>query len=158
MTTEPLCLDASYLVALFDRRDARHGEARAIYGALRDHGALTVTPDCVMNEVFTVYARRCRERNDRGAFAAHVKLLVETIPETAITWLYPHVPRWFTECVAVMTDAAGGVSFHDSLLRVAADEVGYKAIVSFDAGFDHAPGLRRLGSARTVKGWFSSAG
>lgn len=98
MTTEPLCLDASYLVALFDRRDARHGEARAIYGALRDHGALTVTPDCVMNEVFTVYARRCRERNDRGAFAAHVKL------------------------------------------------------------FDHAPGLRRLGSARTVKGWFSSAG
>jgi predicted nucleic acid-binding protein len=128
-----------------------------MYGALRDHGALTVTPDCVMNEVLTVYARRCRERNDRGAFAAHVKLLVAVIPETAITWLYPHVPRWFIECVAVMEETAGGVSFHDSVLRVAADEVGYKAIVSFDAGFDQVSGLRRLGSARAVKGWFAES-
>ena len=155
MTTEPVCLDASYLVALFDRRDALHSEARAMYGALREHGAFTVTPDCVINEVLTVYARRCRERNGRGAFAAHVKLLLEAIPETAITWLYPHVPRWFARCVAVMEETAGGVSFHDALLRIAADEVGYKAIVSFDAGFDHAPGLRRLGSTRTVTGWFA---
>jgi predicted nucleic acid-binding protein len=157
MTAEPICLDANYLVALFDRRDALHGEARAMYGALRDRGALTLTPDCVVNEVLTVYARRCRERNDRGAFAAHVKLLVETIPETAITWLYPHVPRWFAQCVAVMEETTGGVSFHDALLRVAADEVGYKAIVSFDAGFDSIPGLRRLGSARAVTGWFAES-
>jgi predicted nucleic acid-binding protein len=67
--------------------------------------------------------------------------------------LYPHTPRWFAECVALMRETAGAVTFHDALLCVAAGEVGYGAIVSFDAGFDGLERLRRIASAGDAESW-----
>lgn len=157
MTTETVCLDASFLIGLFDPRDTWHSDASRIHAVLAEQHVSTITPDCVINEVLTVFARRCRERGEPHAFAALVDRLTEAIPETAITWLYPHVPRWFVECVKVMRKAVGAMNFHDALLRVAADEVGYQAIVSFDSGFGRLGGPRRLGSATAVKTWLRSA-
>lgn len=153
MATEPLCLDASYLIALLDARDVWHRDAAAIHAVLIEHGVGVITPDCVMNEVLTVFARRCRERGQPEAFGALAERLGLAMPDDAITWLYPHLPRWFARCVAVMREAAGAVNFHDALLRVAADEVGYRTIVSFDVGLDRLEGLRRLGSADAVGDW-----
>lgn len=151
--SSPVCLDASYLIGLFDPRDTWHESARRIHVVLRELHALTLTPDCVINEVFTVLARRSIERGESGRFPALVDLLTGTIPETSITWLYPHVPRWYAGCVAIMQETAGAVNFHDALLLVAAEEVGYQAIVSFDTNFDRLDRLRRLGTATAVRAW-----
>ena len=124
---------------------------------LFEQGVQTIAPDCVINESLTVFARRCRECGEPDAFARLADRLAEAIPEETITWLYPHVPRWFADCVAIMRDVRGTTSFHDALLRVAADEVGYRAIVGFDAGLDRLSGLRRLGSANAVKAWLRAA-
>jgi predicted nucleic acid-binding protein len=153
MRNDPVCLDASYLIALLDARDSRHSDATRVAAVLFEQGIQTIAPDCVINESLTVFARRCRERREPDAFARLADRLAEAIPEETITWLYPHVSRWFTDCVTMMRGVRGAISFHDALLRVAADEVGYQAIVSFDAGLDRLDGLRRLGSAHAVKAW-----
>ncbi len=57
-----VCLDTSYLVALYDAADLFHARARAIGDALKDQGAQSVYLDCVVNEVLNVLARRVRER------------------------------------------------------------------------------------------------
>ncbi len=155
MTSDPVCLDANYLVALFDQRDRWHPEAARIHTVLREHGASTITPDCVMNEVLTVFARRCRERGSPEVFVKLADALLQAVPVEVITWLYPHVAQWFAGCVAVMRETAATLNFHDALLCVAADELGYQAIVSFDEGFDQLAGIRRLGSADMAKRWLA---
>ncbi len=80
--------------------------------------------------------------------------LLEAVPPEAVTWLYPHVPRWFGRCVAMMRETAGVLNFHDAMLGVAADELGYRAVVSFDSGFDMLTALRRLDSAAAARTWF----
>jgi hypothetical protein len=52
-----------------------------------------------------------------------------------------------------MREAGGSVTFHGALLCVAAGEVGYRAIVSFDAGFDGIKALHRIGSAGGAERW-----
>lgn len=157
MKSSPICLDASYLIGLFDPRDTWHESARQIHATLRELRAPAITPDCVLNEVFTVLARRGIERGEAGRFSALVGQITGTIPETSITWLYPHVPRWFAACVTIMQETAGALNFHDALLVVAAEEVDYQAIVSFDAGFDRLDRLRRLGTANAVSAWLQAS-
>lgn len=153
MTIEPVCLDSNYLIALFDQRDVWHQEAVRVHEVLRDRQAPAITPDCVINEVLTVFSRRCRERGHPDAFAQLAERLLQVVPEEAVTWLYPHVPRWFGRCVTVMRETAGALNFHDALLGVAADELGYRAIVSFDTGFDLLASLKRLDSATATEAW-----
>ena len=151
--TDLACLDASYLLAVFDERDVWHREAVRIQAVLREGESRTITPDCSINEVLTAAARRYRERKNPKAFVALVERVAEAIPADTITWVSPHLPRWYSRCVDAMRETAGALSFHDALLCVAAEEVGYRAIVSFDADFDRWGGLHRLGSLNAVKAW-----
>lgn len=57
----------------------------------------------------------------------------------------------------LMRETDGVLTFHDAMLGVAADELGYRAVVSFDAGFDVVTTLRRLDSAAAARGWFERA-
>jgi predicted nucleic acid-binding protein len=148
-----VCLDASYLLALFDGRDVWHHEAARIQGALSEGEARTVTPDCAVNEALTASARRYRERRNTKAFVTLAGRVTEAIPADAITWVSAHLPRWFSRCVDTMRGAAGALSFHDALLCVAAEELGYRTIISFDADFDRWGGLQRLGTLDAVKAW-----
>lgn len=150
-----LCLDSSYLSGLLDTRDSWHGDAASIQAVLEEEGVPTATPDCVVNEVLSVFARRCREHSATETFPALVQRVTEAIPETAITWLYPHVPHWFGRCVAALQRSAGVLTFHDALMYVAATELGFRAVVSFDACFDRLEGLARLGSADAVRSWLA---
>lgn len=157
MTGEPVCLDSNYLVALFDQRDVWHQEAARVHEVLRERRVLTITPDCVIDEVLTALGRRCRERGQADAFPQLTDRLLGAVPPEAVTWLYPHVPRWFGRCVAVMRETAGALDFHDAMLGVAADELGYRAVVSFDAGFDLLANLTRLDSAAAARAWLTPA-
>jgi predicted nucleic acid-binding protein len=155
MTIEPVCLDSNYLVALLDQRDVWHQEAARVHVALRERLASTITADCVINEVLTVFGRRSRERGQPDAFSQLTERLLEVVPPEAVTRLYPHVPRWFDRCVAVMRETAGALNFHDAMLGVAADEIGYRAVVSFDSGFDLLGNLKRLDSATGARAWLA---
>lgn len=151
--TEAICLDANYLVALFHDGDIWHKEAARMQVAFAEGEVRLITPDCSVTEALTVSARRCLERRQPRLFTIVTQRVIEAIPADAITWVSPHLPRWFGQCVETMQKAAGALSFHDALLCVAAEEVGYRTIVSFDADFDRWGGLQRLGSLTAVKAW-----
>lgn len=153
MTNSPVCLDASYLVSLFDATDLWHSRAREIDSLLRQNQVRVAYVDCVFNELFTVLARRCRERNVPEAFPALVDQVVQAVPDSAITWLYPRLPGWYSRCLGMMRHTLGRLNFHDALIVVAVQELGLSALVSFDAGFDQVPAVRRLGTPEAVEEW-----
>lgn len=155
MTSNSLCLDASYLVSLFDETDLRHFRAREIDVLLRQHQVLVAYLDCVLNELYTVLARRCRERSVSKSFPVLVDQVAQAVPDTVITWLYPRLPGWYSRCLGIMRQTLGQLNFHDSLIVVAMQELGFSALVSFDTGFDQVPWVRRLGSTEAVTAWLN---
>ena len=82
-----------------------------------------------------------------------MSLLDQVAQETSITWLYPHVPRWYSRCLGIMRETQGHLSFHDALIVVAMQELGFSALLSFDSGFDEVLSINRLGSTNEVAVW-----
>jgi predicted nucleic acid-binding protein len=70
MTNSQLCLDTNFLVGLFDSADIWHRNSLEIYSYLQSHQVRMVYFDCVLNELFSVLARRCRERGQAQNFRA----------------------------------------------------------------------------------------
>lgn len=153
MMSNYLCLDTSYLVGLFDNGDLWHARARELDLVLHQHQVRVCYLDCVLNELVTVLARRYRERRTPQAFLALLDELTRVFPETAITWLYPRLPRWYNRCLGLMRETHGELNFHDALIVVAIQELGFSALVSFDTGFDQVTTVRRLGSPAGVTAW-----
>lgn len=153
MTSKPLCLDTSYLVGFFDETDRWHTAAGEIYRLLSQHQIEVSYLDCVLNELFTVLARRCRDRRSPEVFSSLLDRVAREVPESAINWLYPRVPRWYNRCLGLMRETHGELNFHDALIVVAIQELGFSALVSFDTGFDQVATVRRLGSTAGVAAW-----
>ncbi len=155
-TSNLICLDTSYLVGFFDEDDLWHNRAMEIYALLDQSNLSLCHLDCVLNELFTVLARRCRERRRPQMFDVLVEQIHRVIPSSAITWAYPHLPGWYDRCLAIMRETEGLLNFHDCLIVVAGQEFGFSALISFDSGFDMTSTVNRLGSAREVEDWISS--
>ena len=124
MMTRRLCLDTNYLVSLFDDTD-----------------------------LFAVLARRSRQTGTAEAFPALTDRALQAIQETTVTWLYPYLPLWYSRCLGIMRETQGHLSFHDALIVVAMQELGFSALLSFDAGFDEVVSINRLGSTNEVALW-----
>ena len=153
MRSNTVCLDTSYLVGLFDKADRWHTRAREIDSLLLHYQVGVSFLDCVLNELFTVLARRCRERGSPEAFLSLLDQVAQAAQETPITWLYPHVPRWYSRCLGIMRGSQGQLNFHDALIVVAMQELGFSVLLSFDAGFDEVVSINRLGSTNEVALW-----
>ena len=155
-TSNALCLDTSYLVGLFDQSDLWHTRSREIYLLLRQHQIRVYYFDCVLNELFTVLARRCREKARADLLSDLVSQVTRAIPSDEITWVYPYLPVWYNRCLDIFSLTQGQLNFHDSLIVVATQELSISTLVSFDSGFDAVASLNRLGDAEEVKSWLES--
>ena len=153
MRSSTLCLDTSYLVGLFDEADRWHTRAGEIDSLLRQYQVRVSYLDCVLNELFTVLARRCLERGSPEVFSSLLDQVTQAAQETSITWLYPHLPRWYSRCLGIMRETQGHLSFHDALIMVAMQELSFSGVVSFDTGLDQVATVRRLGSVDRVMAW-----
>lgn len=155
-TSNLLCLDTNYLIGLYDEQDIWHDRAREIHSLLEQHRLSAYYLDCVLNELFTVLARRWRERHRPESFGNIIERLNQAIPSSDIVWAYPNLPNWYDQCLAIMMETQGLLNFHDCLIVLACQEFGFSALISFDSGFDMISTVNRLGSAREVEAWISS--
>jgi predicted nucleic acid-binding protein len=55
-----------------------------------------------------------------------------------------------------MRESSGALNFHDALIVVAWEAVGFDALISFDRDFDAIYGMERLGSSADVRRWLSA--
>jgi predicted nucleic acid-binding protein len=140
-------------VGLFDEADLWHNNARAIHSLLQEHQIPIAYLDCVLNEVFTVLGRRCRGWGISHTFPTLIDQVIQAIPNTAITWLYPLLPHWYSRCLAVMRTTQGQLNLHDALIAVAMQELSFSGLMSFDTGFDRIASINRLGSSDDVDAW-----
>ena len=151
MLSNLLCLDTSYLVGQFDESDLWNSEAIEIRLLLLQNQIDAVYFDCVINELFTVLGRRCRQQNRTQMFSTLVDRVIQTIPDASITWIYHRLPDWYRRCLDIMRTTQCSLNFHDALIVVAMQEMDLTALVSFDVGFDQVPTITRLSSTQGLQ-------
>ena len=87
-TSNQVVIDTNILVALVDRLDKWHASAEALREAFKAKNAGLVYFDPVINEAFSVLARRAQEqRRSRQEVSGLLGTLTHLVPKEAITWV-----------------------------------------------------------------------
>jgi len=139
-----LVVDTSALVGLLVPSDQWHQRAVVLWGLAKVRGYVPVYLDCVLAESVSVIARRLEEKHRAAEIGIVLDRLKAQVPEAALTWVLPDVPRLFWDVLDMMRASAGALNFNDALIALACRERGIAAIASFDKDFDGVDWLRRL--------------
>ncbi len=140
----PIVVDSSLLVALLVPNDAWHSQAVTLWEALKVAGYIGIYFDCVVAETVSVAVRRLYEKGLRDDVQQLLDRLHAQTPPQSITWIFPNVPRLYTDILALIHSSSGELNFNDALIALACRERGIPAIASFDADFDQVTWLKRV--------------
>jgi predicted nucleic acid-binding protein len=149
-TSNQVVLDTSVLVALVDRRDKWHTRAESLRETFRGKSTELIYFDPVINETFSVLARRAQEQGRSHEFSGLLESLTRLVPKEAITWISPETPVLFEEVVALMRSTSGRLNFHDALIALTCRSFGIRVIASFDRDFDQVDWLTRVETPEAV--------
>jgi len=140
----PIVLDSSLLVALLVPNDAWHFQAVTLWETIKVTGYTGIYFDCVVAETASVAIRRLYEKGLRNDVQPLLRRLHVQAPANAITWIFPNVPRLYTEIVTLIQSSSGELNFNDALIALACREREIPAIASFDTDFDQVAWLKRV--------------
>lgn len=156
MTTySQVVIDTNVLVALVDRLDKWHSAAQNLREALGSKDLGLVYFDPVINEAFSVLARRAKEqRRTREEISALFESLARLVPKDAITWVSSETRRFYDQVVHLIHDTSGDLNFHDALIALMTRSCGIRLIASFDRDFDKVEWLLRVETVDDVKAAF----
>jgi predicted nucleic acid-binding protein len=150
-TLSQVVIDTNILVALVDRQDKWHASANALREAFRAKNAGLVYFDPVINEAFSVLAKRAQEQErSQQEISGLFKTLSHLVPKEAITWVSSETQRLYEQVVALIHDTSGELNFHDALIALNCRLCGIKIIASFDRDFDRVKWLTRVGTPDQV--------
>ncbi len=152
MTSMPIAIDTSVLVALLDARDTWHTKAIALRDAFASAECQLVYFDCVIIETVGVIARRTSEQKRSDQFAPLLDSLLTLVSAQQITWLAAAYERLFARVLALCRTFHGSLNFNDAIIALACQELNIRHIASFDADFDGLELLTRLAGADEVLG------
>lgn len=142
-------LDANYILALLDEKDAFYKTASEMEERISTAFDGIVFLDCVVNEVVSVLVKRLKERKRLHLLSEYLEKLQTLIPRTNITWVYPEIERYYDRVIETVINGYGVLNFHDALIIQAANKYKIKHIVSFDKGFDKTK-LKRIKDTRDI--------
>jgi len=150
-TSNHVVIDTNILVALVDRLDKWHASAEALREAFKAKNAGLVYFDPVINEAFSVLARRAQEqRRSRQEVSGLLDTLTHLVPKEAITWVSSETQGLYEQVVALVRDTSGELNFHDALIALNCRLCGIKVIASFDHDFDQVEWLSRVETPEEV--------
>ena len=138
------------LVGLINPRDLWRDRAQALREALLASDAELIYFDCVATEAVSAAARRLHEQGHLDEVEALLERLNAQVPAGTITWIFPDVPRLYSQVLDLMRISHGALNFNDTLIALACRERGIPAVASFDADFDQLDWLRRLARTEDV--------
>ncbi len=142
-------LDANFIVAIIDEKDASHKKASHIKIELSQINPKLIFLDCVINEVVSVFVKRLSERKQIDLLSEHIRKLNDLIPKEKITWTYPEIEDYYESIVQMVEKSKGRLNFHDAFIVLLANDYEIRHIVSFDKGFDET-GLKRIKDAGDI--------
>ena len=136
-------IDSNVLVALVDRQDKWHAQAKALLETIIEKEIDVVYFDCVLNETISVMARRSEEQKRSAQFSVLLDELRKRVPEELITWISGDIQRWYGQVIGLVQQSEGRINFHDALIALACKELDINVVVSFDGDFDEISWLAR---------------
>lgn len=136
-------IDSNVLVALVDRQDKWHAQAKALLEAIIEKEIDVVYFDCVLNETVSVMARRSEEQKRPAQFSVLLDALRKQVPEELITWISGDIQRRYSQIIGLVQQSEGRINFHDALIAIACKELAINVVVSFDGDFDEISWLAR---------------
>lgn len=144
-----IILDANFIIAILDEKDASHKKASHIKIELTNANPRLIFLDCVLNEVISVFVKRLRERKQISLLSERIRKLNELIPKEKITWAYPEIEDYYESIIQMVEKSKGTLNFHDAFIVLLAKDFEIRHIVSFDKGFD-LTGLIRIKDAGDI--------
>lgn len=126
-------VDTNVIVALLDVRDVHHDETLKLIKRLEDEQRDLCLMDCILNEVFTVLARRSLERGHR--FSEIVRKFRNDLESFETIKAYPLVKKIYDNVVDLMIRTDGRLNYHDALICIVMKDKGIDNIATLDKDF-----------------------
>ncbi|HZX13764.1 MAG TPA: type II toxin-antitoxin system VapC family toxin [Thermodesulfobacteriota bacterium] len=128
-----IVVDTNVVVALLDMRDVHHNKALNLIRRLESEEKDLLLMDCILNEVYTVLARRSLERGYR--FSEIVGKIKNELESFETIRAYRFVNKIHDNIVELMVRTNGRLNYHDALMSIVMKEKGVEEIVTFDRDF-----------------------
>lgn len=142
--TNKIIIDTNVIVGLYDEKDVWNRQAKCLMEYFKKISLDLVLLDCVVNETFTVLARRLREVKRQASLISTFKKLKADLSKDKITKSYQLLETNYEEIVNRIIESEGKINFHDSLIVTFALHHNITFIASFDANFDGIVGITRF--------------
>ncbi|MBE0431510.1 MAG: type II toxin-antitoxin system VapC family toxin [Dehalococcoidia bacterium] len=138
-------MDTNLIVALMDERDLHHRRALQVLTEIEDAGVEVLYVDCVINEVYTVMARRFAERSISDDFPRIADDITSSLANVRMITAYRYLPKIHLEVVELMKQTKGRLNYHDALIALTLREEGISGIITLHRDFDEIAWLERIG-------------
>ncbi len=144
MRNKQYFLDSNILIALLDAKDVHHKKATKIYTKIQSENGELFLSDIVINEVLSVFAKRCEQKRKSDQFKIFANKFQSAIKTIPILCLYELLPQNYKSVITLMKKHNGLLNFHDALISVFLSEIPKVVLVTFDRDFSMIPSLSTL--------------
>jgi len=143
-TMSEILVDTSFIIAFMDKKDRQHKRALEIYGKIEEMDIEVVFMDCVINEVYSVMARKLIERKMSKEFPKVADMIANFLKDINVVNAYRYLPKFHFKVVDLMKQTEGRFNYHDALIALCCREEGIDKIVTLDNDFDEIEWLQRI--------------
>lgn len=138
-----LVVDTNIIVAIIDNKDVHHKKALTMATEIENNNNPVVLMDCIINEVYSVIARRS---NQHGYSFKDAAIKMNAIINTfELVKAYPMVKNLHDNIVKMMIKYDGKLNYHDCLISLVMKEKGLTGILTLDKGFQDVPWIKVIG-------------
>lgn len=139
-----LLLDTSFIIALVDSKDQHHKKALEIESRIKEKEVEIICMDCIVNEVYSVIARKLIEREMSKEFSKMADLITNFFENVDIINAYRYLPKIHSKVINLMVQTEGRLNYHDALIALSSKQENIKKIVTLDNDFDEIKWLARV--------------
>lgn len=144
MNIEQYFIDSSFVISLMDESDIHHTMAAEILIKIRESGGEIYLSDLVLNEVLSVFGRKCSSNKNKETLLRLLDTLKKWVKDMPILCLYELLNQSYGRVQDMIEKSNGTLSFHDCLIILFLKEVPLVQLVTFDQDFKLVKGLRVL--------------
>lgn len=138
-------LDSNFLVALIDEADVHHGRAARLLEKITAEDAEFFVSDLLINEVLSVFAKRCEQKKKEREFPSLVRKFQAALRGYPVLCLYELVAKQLGSLIELMVHHRARFNFHDALLLTFLKELPEMRLVTFDQDFGSIGSLKVIG-------------
>ena len=126
-------VDTNVLVALVDGKDVHHQRAVKLVARLEKEQHQFVMMDCILVELYSVIARRSREKG--YDFSQVLPEIVQLEEMYQVIMAYDYRQKLHRKVLDLMLSSKGALNYHDALIGLAMKRERIRRIATFDKDF-----------------------